>query len=115
MWHKSGPSASPKRAGFRQKEKKMADVQDKVGPDGAQPKPSGGGKDVVTILVDNTPHKVHSGAWIVRDLKAAVGVDAALVLAEITPKGIEDLDDGATIEVRNGQRFLSHVRKGGSS
>jgi len=48
-------------------------------------------------------------------LKAAVGVDAAKALAEITPQGLTDLDDGARIELREGERFMSHVRTGASS
>lgn len=69
----------------------------------------------VTIVVDDHKHSVRAGAWIVRDLKAAVGVDPAKVLAEITPQGLKDLDDGAKIEVHEGQRFMSHARSGGSS
>ena len=70
---------------------------------------------LVTIIVDDRPHKVHAGKWIVRDLKAAVGVDPAKVLAEITPHGLKDLNDDATIEVHEGERFMSHARSGGSS
>jgi len=69
----------------------------------------------VTIIVDDEKHQVREGKWIVRDLKAAVGVDPAKVLAEITPHGLKDLDDSATIEVHQRQRFMSHVRSGGSS
>ena len=69
----------------------------------------------VTIVVDDDKHDVRAGKWIVRDLKAAVGVDPAKVLAEITPNGLKDLDDGGTIEVHARQRFMSHVRSGGSS
>jgi hypothetical protein len=69
----------------------------------------------VTIVVDDHKHKVRPGKWVVHDLKTAVGVDAAKVLAEITPHGLKDLEDNATIEVHEGQRFMSHVRSGGSS
>lgn len=69
----------------------------------------------VTIIVDDRPHKVRGGKWVVRDLKAAVGVDPAKVLAEITPHGLKDLKDDATIEVHEGERFMSHARSGGSS
>lgn len=75
----------------------------------------GPAKAVVTIMVDDVKHKVREGKWKVSDLKAAVGVDAAKVLAEITPHGLKDLDDGETIEVHDGQRFMSHVRSGGAS
>lgn len=69
----------------------------------------------VTIIVDDRRHEVRAGSWVVSDLKAAVGVDPAKVLAEITPHGLKDLDDNATIEVREGERFMSHARSGGAS
>lgn len=69
----------------------------------------------VTIIVDDQNHEVRPGKWFVHDLKTAVGVDAAKVLAEITPHGLKDLEDNATIGVHEGQRFMSHVRSGGSS
>lgn len=82
----------------------------------------GGGNDhqppghhTVTIIVDDQRHAVREGAWVVRDLKAAVGVDPAKVLAEITPHGLNDLADDATIELKDGLRFMSHARTGGSS
>lgn len=69
----------------------------------------------VTIIVDGHPHRVRRGLWIVKDLKVAVGVDPAKVLAEITPQGLMDLADSATIEVRDGLRLMSHARSGGAS
>jgi len=69
----------------------------------------------VTINVDGTDHQVHRGKWIVRQLKAAVGVDPAKVLAEITPQGLKDLTDDQEIEVYQGERFMTHARSGGSS
>ncbi len=69
----------------------------------------------VTIIVDGVRHEVRPGRWIVSELKAAIGVPAAKVLAEITPQGLKDLEDGANITVHEGQRFMSHVRAGGSS
>lgn len=73
------------------------------------------GHPTVTIVVDDVKHQVRPGAWIVRDLKVAVKVDPAKVLAEITPHGLKDLDDDGKIAVHPGQRFMSHVRSGGSS
>jgi hypothetical protein len=75
----------------------------------------GGGDKEAHITVDNEPKKVREGDWIVSELKAKVGVDPAKVLAEITPTGLIDLDDSAHISVKDGQRFMSHARKGGSS
>jgi len=75
----------------------------------------GGHEHQVSIWVDGTKHEVRGGAWVVQDLKEKVGVPAAKVLAEITPQGLKDLEDGETISVHDGQRFMSHVRTGGSS
>ena len=69
----------------------------------------------VTILVDDEPFNVRPGAWEVSTLKAEVGIDTSKVLAEITPKGLVDLDDDKKIEVHDGQKFMSHARTGGSS
>ena len=69
----------------------------------------------VTIIVDDKRHSVRPGKWIVSDLKAAVGVDPAKVLAEITPHGLKDLEDNDHIGVHEGQRFMSHARSGGAS
>jgi hypothetical protein len=73
------------------------------------------GRATVTIFVDDVKHEVKPGQWIVRDLKTKTGVDPAKVLAEITPHGLIDLDDGAKIGVHEKQRFMSHARSGGSS
>ncbi|MCF8534114.1 MAG: hypothetical protein K9G48_13990 [Reyranella sp.] len=70
---------------------------------------------LATIIVDSRPHKVRQGPWVVKDLKAAVGVDPAKVLAEITHQGLKDLADDATVEVRAGLKFMSHARSGGAS
>lgn len=77
--------------------------------------PGPGGDKEVHITVDNEPKTVRAGDWLVSDLKAKVGVDPAKVLAEITPSGLKDLDDTAHIKIEDGQRFMSHARKGGSS
>jgi hypothetical protein len=71
--------------------------------------------DLITIVVDGVDRRVRPGKWIVRDLKAALGIDPAKVLAEITPQGLKDLDDGAEIEVHRKEQFMTHARSGGSS
>ncbi len=69
----------------------------------------------VKIIVDDIAHEVRAGAWIVRDLKAAVGVDPSKVLAQITPQGLKDLQDDGKVAVHEGEQFMSHARTGGSS
>lgn len=75
----------------------------------------GQGRATVTITVDDVNHEVRPGKWTVADLKAATGVDPAKVLAEITPHGLEDLEDKANIGVHEKQRFMSHARSGAAS
>ncbi len=72
-------------------------------------------KDEITIVVDGVDHRVRRGKWIVRDLKAKLGIDQAKVLAEITPQGLKDLDDNAEIELHEKEQFMTHARSGGSS
>jgi hypothetical protein len=72
-------------------------------------------KHLATIVVDGVDHQVRQGKWVVRDLKAALGIDPAKVLAEITPQGLKDLEDDATIEVHEKEQFMTHARSGGSS
>jgi hypothetical protein len=78
---------------------------------GGNPGPGGN----VHIVVDGETKSVRAGDWLVSELKKKVDVDASKVLAEITPTGLVDLDDLAHITVKDGMRFMSHVRKGGSS
>ncbi len=72
-------------------------------------------KHETTIIVDGIKHEVRPGSWVVRDLKSAVGVDPAKVLAEVTPNGLKDLADDAKIGIHEKEQFVSHARAGGSS
>ncbi len=71
--------------------------------------------DLVPIIVDDVEHKVRRGKWLVRDLKAKLGVDPAKVLAKITEHGVKDLEDNQEIEVHAHEKFMTHARSGGSS
>jgi hypothetical protein len=70
---------------------------------------------LVTIFVGKADYKVKPGPWIVAQLKIDLGIDPAKVLAEITPQGLKDLADDAEITLHEGERFMTHARKGGSS
>ena len=73
-------------------------------------------QDLVTIDVNQIPKEVRPGCWVVAALKAAVDVPPAKVLAEIKPDGtFDNLDNDACIEIRGGEKFISHARRGGSS
>jgi hypothetical protein len=69
----------------------------------------------ITIIVDKKEREVRPGVWNVAQLKAFLGIDAARVLAEITPHGLKDLDDSSDITLHEGERFMTHARTGGSS
>jgi len=70
---------------------------------------------IVIITVDRKPREVRAGKWVVAALKAALGIDPARVLAEVTAHGLKDLDDGAEIIVHGGEQFMTHARTGASS
>jgi hypothetical protein len=69
----------------------------------------------VTIVVDGTDYSVRHGSWIVAKLKEHLEIDPAKVLAKITPKGLEDLDDAAEVHIHKNEQFMTHARSGGSS
>jgi len=69
----------------------------------------------VEVTVDNKDRKVRSGEYTVSDFKSEVKVDAAKELEQLINGKYEPLDDAATITIRGGETFLSHVRRGGSS
>jgi hypothetical protein len=73
------------------------------------------GERLITIIVDKEERRVRSGTWIVAQLKAALGIDPARVLAEITAHGLKDLADDSEITLHEGERFMTHARSGGSS
>ena len=73
-------------------------------------------QDLVTIEVNQVPKQVRPGCWVVAALKAAVDVPPAKVLAEIKADGtFDNLENDARIEIRGGEKFISHARRGGSS
>lgn len=69
----------------------------------------------ILIYLDGNERLIPKADWIVKDLKAELGVDPAKVLAKITPHGLEDLDDNASIKVHENEKFMEHARSGGSS
>jgi hypothetical protein len=69
----------------------------------------------VTVMVDNKPHRVESGNYVVSQFKKDVHVDASRELDEIIKGELIPLDDNAAITIKGGEKFVSHVRRGGSS
>lgn len=69
----------------------------------------------VAVIVDGVEHKVPKGTYIVSQFKTLVGVDAARELDEVVHGQLKPLDDNAEITIKGGEKFVSHVRTGGSS
>lgn len=69
----------------------------------------------VTVIVDGVEQKVPKGTYLVSQFKALVGVDAARELDEVVHGQLKPLDDNAEIAIKGGEKFVSHVRTGGSS
>ena len=69
----------------------------------------------VAIDVDGTKRLVRAGKWVVSELKEYLNIGQARVLAEITPHGLKDLPDDSQIEVHEGEKFMTHARRGSSS
>ena len=72
-------------------------------------------KKKVKIDVDNHPKHVAPGDYIVADFKALVGVPADKDLDQVIDGNLTTLVDTATLTIRGGEVFFSHVRRGGSS
>ncbi len=80
-----------------------------------QAKP-GNGHHLVEVIVDGVPRKIEAGSYIVAVFKQQVGVDASKELEQVVEGKLIPLTDDATIVLtKSGERFVSHVRRGGSS
>ena len=69
----------------------------------------------VAVIVDGKEQKVPKGTYLVSQFKALVGVVAAKELDEVVHGQLKPLDDNAEITIKGGEKFVSHVRTGGSS
>ena len=72
-------------------------------------------RELVTVTVDGIEQRVPKGGYIVSVFKQLVGVDASRELDEVVHGEFKALDDNATIEIKQHEKFVSHVRTGSSS
>jgi hypothetical protein len=74
------------------------------------------GQSNVTIEMDSKPYSIHRGHQTVAAIKSACGVNPTWVIELIGEDGTPQLlDDNAAVTIKGGERFISHVRGGGSS
>lgn len=74
------------------------------------------GQSNVTIEMDSKPCTIHRGHQTVPAIKDACGVNPTWVIELIGDDGTPKLlEDNAAVTIKGGERFISHVRGGGSS
>jgi hypothetical protein len=80
-------------------------------------KPDAPKHDQVEVIVDGVAHRVMPGSYVVADFKKLVGVDPTKELEQVVEGKLVPLADDATIVIAKGgsNRFVSHIRRGGSS
>lgn len=71
--------------------------------------------ETVTVTVDGVEKRVLEGTYVVSNFKKLVGVDASRELDEVVHGEFKPLDDNASITIEEHEKFVSHVRTGGSS
>jgi hypothetical protein len=73
-------------------------------------------QDFVQIEMNEPFFRIHRGRRTVEEIKLACGVDPTHVIEQIGPDGQPTLlEDTASVTIKGGERFISHVRSGGSS
>ena len=70
----------------------------------------------VEVFIDGREKHIPAGTYTTADLKKALGVDASLDLDVIDEHGaFRTLTDADHTHVKADEKFISHVKKGGSS
>jgi hypothetical protein len=75
----------------------------------------GNGHKLVTVTVNEQPKEVEKGKYSVVAFKALVGVPSDYVLDEFIDGVLTELADTATLHIKGGEKFVGHVKQGGSS
>ena len=69
----------------------------------------------VKIEVDGHPKHIEPGTYVVATLKELVNVPADKDLDQVIDGNLTTLEDTASVSIKGGEVFFSHVRRGGSS
>jgi hypothetical protein len=85
------------------------------GPGGGNPGQGGGQAGLVHVTIDGDSKRIPAGNYRVDQLKTALGVPPEKELDQIVDGTIKPLEDNAFIKISGEERFISHVRSGGSS
>lgn len=71
--------------------------------------------EMVEITINRIHYKIPRGRLAVTSLKDWAEIPAADEVEQIVHGNLEPLQDDATIEIKGGEKFISHPRDGGSS
>jgi hypothetical protein len=69
----------------------------------------------VVIRINNVEHKIKRGTYTVAQLKKIGNVKASDEMDALEGHKLTPLDDAATVVIKGGEQFISHVRDGSSS
>ncbi|NVM62116.1 hypothetical protein FHW88_000392 [Mucilaginibacter sp. SG538B] len=69
----------------------------------------------VVITINKVEYKVKPGIHTVANLKSTGGVPLAYELEQVIAGKLAPLKDDASVEIKGGEQFVSHVRDGSSS
>lgn len=72
-------------------------------------------KQEVVIRINNVEHKIKRGTYTVSQLKKIGNVKASDEMDALEGHKLTPLDDAATVIIKGGEQFISHVRDGSSS
>jgi hypothetical protein len=69
----------------------------------------------VTIILDGKPRKIVAGIYTQAEFKEKLGIAESKVIEIFVHGKFEPIPDGKPIEVKEGEKFATHVPRGGSS
>lgn len=72
-------------------------------------------KNMVSITINRVEYKIPQGPLAVSSLKDWAEIPAADQVEQILHGNLEPIPDDATVQIKGGEKFLSHPRDGGSS
>jgi hypothetical protein len=69
----------------------------------------------VAVTIDGHRKEISAGDYVVSALKTRLGVPQDYELDQVVGGEFRPLADTAHVEIKGGEHFISHVRRGGSS
>jgi hypothetical protein len=90
-------------------------VDEEKKPGGGEGHGAGHHPHEVAVTIDGHRKEIPAGDYLVSALKAKLGVPADYELDQVIKGEFRELADSAHLDIKGGETFISHVRRGGSS